>query len=190
MNLEKRFLRVYAVMVVCVSFVILTGLALHRHWLTDVAGILLGLTIQVLILAVSGLALRGQALNHRPRAAKILLVIIISAMILNPLNRFGPFSSRRGLRLLAAALQPVGERRVLHPRPGRKLLAAHPAAVKLHQQRLAPLARRPHPTRRISFQYLSINRRNGKCHSFSKLRHLPFTQPVVLRGTHTHQPHD
>jgi hypothetical protein len=83
MNLEKRFLRVYAVMVVCVSFVILTGLALHQHWLTDVAGILLGLTIQVLILAVSGLALRGQALNHRPRAAKILLVIIISAVILS-----------------------------------------------------------------------------------------------------------
>jgi len=82
MNLEKRFLRVYAVMVVGASCVLLAGLALHRRWLADVAGILLGLVIQVLILALTGLALRGKVLDHRPRAAKVLFVTIISAVIL------------------------------------------------------------------------------------------------------------
>jgi len=82
MNLEKRFLRVYATMIVGTLVVILAGLGLHHRWLADDAAILLGLSIQVLILAIAGLALRGQALDRRPRAAKILLVIIIATVVL------------------------------------------------------------------------------------------------------------
>jgi hypothetical protein len=82
MKPEKRFLRIYATLVLGTAVVTFAGFATHRRWLTDVAALLLGLTIQTIILALAWLTAANRSLDSRPVAVRILLTLILAASVL------------------------------------------------------------------------------------------------------------